>query len=829
MGKYTPDITGIDGPLAYSNEDVVLYVQLPAQPYEFRQARERESLAREMELGLQSLITSNETSVEVRLHVTSVPFDNLEWAQALDERIQRNNPSYAWDGLLGKMFNYMEQQAFRSREVYLGIVLGKRSEFRSTNVFASLRSLSDFLSGFLSQPDFSISDPERRFWNDRSRAVQNIVRNGLKGTPVQAETVARLVKETLYPGMPVENPEAGASSRWGKGELESLGMADIYNNPKYLKIKQFQNGKEVEGYKATLCFARFPDTIDFPYTEPWIHVTALLPYPTTMFSSFTIEPASKVLKVVNKKEKDATDQAKNSGENAPIAVIEQLDEARELKHALSRERRPWLFGRHRISVTAATKEALDANVQEIIDLYKNLGITVVLPSGDQMNLLLESQPAGKVRSKAYNQNQELGIIPVGMPSGSGKVGDQIAYDEKTHAAKGWLGPYLGYTISRVEEPVFLSIHSAIARDSPPGCTITGAPGGGKTFAGLTLTYMMAIQNVWTIMIDPKGDALPMLNLPGLENSHLIDLGDKDASHDGILDPFTLGNDQSEQKLLALEVISLFLKSRMEAKEENAVSKAIKGAIDEAARGGFRPSMNLVLAKLAEDSSPEGERVANQLSLISELPFARLCFGQPNQNRTQLRAEDGLTVISLKGLNLPATPNQDSYTLKNWLAVGIMYLLTNYTESLMFTADQKHQKAVVIDEAWAITSTPQGQALIERIARMGRSLNTAIVCISQNAGDFLNLTNSMPYRLAFGSRDEGEINNVCKFLGLEHDDEGKPLQGSFKTVEGLNRGECLMRDPDGRIQKVRIDNWNQEMFDAFNTNPDSKKEYKKKTE
>ena len=141
---------------------------------------------------------------------------------------------------------------------------------------------------------------------------------------------------------------------------------------------------------------------------------------------------------------------------------------------------------------------------------------------------------------------------------------------------------------------------------------------------------------------------------------------------------------------------------------------------------------------------------------------------------------------------------------------------------MNTSNQKHPKAVIIDEAWSITSTAQGRNMIQRLARMGRSLYTAIICISQNAGDFQDLTNSMPYRLAFGTKDSDEVEAVAKFLGLEAGDDGKTLPGNYSTIEKLQRGQCLMRDPDGRIQTVLVDNWSDEIFEAINTNPDTKK-------
>lgn len=814
--KYQPSATAIDKDLVFTKNDVTLYVKLPPLPYEFIEYSAREALAESLNIGLESILVSQEKEIECHLIMTYVPFDVEDWKNKLEFVSSRFKPLEQWKYSLDSLARHVKRQKFRSREVYLGIKIGMRHEFKGATVTGSLGLLSNLLTFTATgQEDSWIADKELEFWHDRAQTFKNRVCLGaLRAEEITSEDIVRLIKETLWPAMPIDEIPYSEKQQWGTGEIASIGIGTIQNSAKGLKITQFHNGEFIEGYKATLCFSRFPDEIVFPRDEPWMHYTGLFHHPTTIYSRFTIEPARKVEKVVANKEKDALDQFNNSNGNAPLAIVEQLENAQLLKHSLSRDRKPWMFGRHRIVVTARSQKELESNVQNVINQYKELNIEVVWPSGDQVNLLLESQPGDHVRSKAYYQRQELGIISVGMPNGSGKVGDSVEY--KHGQQQGWLGPYIGRTNSRVEEPVFVSIHSAIAKNNPPGCVITGAPGGGKTFAGLSMTYMMALQNIWTILIDPKGDALPMQHLPGIRDR--VQVLDLKSGFDGILDPFTMSPDPASQKLLAVEVVSLFLGGNLQPGEKNALMETIHTVSSHSI-----PSLNKVVDMLLEHPEKDGRALGNTLRLIRDLPFARLCFA-PNRNpdAKPLNPEDGLTIISLKSLDLPSSSKSSGYTTSNWLAIGIMYLLASYTESLMNGADQKHPKAVVIDEAWSITSTAQGQNMIQRLARMGRSLNTAIICISQNAADFQSLTNSMPYRLAFGTKDTDEIEAVAKFLGLEAGENGKTLEGNFKTIHGLSQGNCLMRDPEGRIQSVQIDNWNQELFDRINTNPDTKK-------
>lgn len=818
MAKYEAALKALHKDMAFSKSEVYIYAELPSLPYEFIENNQREALAESLSIGMEGLLPTQEKALHYHLHVTSIPFDTEEWYGDLLERSRRYDVSSGWPYALRAMKDYMDHIKFRSREVYLGLKLGDRADYKSGSATGSFRAISDLLQFVVGGSDDFMSDDELEFWDLQAQAFRNRLQGGaLRATEVKAEQIARLLKESLWPEMPYEEVSAVDRQTWGTGEVAGLAIADVQNASRHLKITQFLDGKEVTGYRATLCFSRFPDEMQFPGQEPWIHSSALLGFPTTIFSRGTIEPARKVVKVVEAKEKDALDQFKNSNGNAPIAVLEQLESAQVVKHELNRQRRPWVFGRHRIVVTAKTKEDLDKRIQRTISHYKGLDIDLVLPSGDQMKLLLESQPADTVRSPSYYQRQEIGILPIGMPSASGKVGDTISIgaDGKN---KGWLGPYIGYTNSRVMEPVFMSIHSAISRNNPGGAVITGAPGGGKTFAGLTLTYLMAMQDVWTVFIDPKGDAIPMADLPELAGR--VRVFDMQNGHEGLLDPFTLAENLSGQKLMALEVIQLLIGGA--DKISDAAKNVLSEAINTVAKREV-PSLYHVVDILLESNIDSAKGLGNQLELIRGLPFARLCFA-PNRDPDlqPMQASDGLTIISLKGLNLPANNDKSSYTTSNHLAIGIMYLITRYTESLMYDEDDKHPKAVVIDEAWAITSTPQGAAMIPRIGRMGRALNTALLLISQNANDFLQMANYLPYRLAFGTKATDEIESVAEFLGLEKGDDGKPLPGNFKTIHNLEKGECLMRDPDGRIQSIKIDNnWNPSLFDAFNTNPDEK--------
>lgn len=807
-------LTGIYNDISFSKKDVWLWVRVPATPYEFIDNLGRVNLAKSIDVGLASLLSSEDKALECQLIVTSSPFVTEKWSEELKERAKLYNPSPYLNSFVDSMKNIIDLYRFKERKVYLGIKLGRRGEFSNSSSIFSLGIISELLNSSVGVEDYYVSEKEIEFWQEKAAIFKRSLYNGnLHAEPVRAAEIAYLAKKPFYPGMEVPEIDLTNREEWGLGELDSLIDATIENNPKYLKITQNIDGKDVDGYRATLCFSRFPDTMYFPQREPWIHYSASLPFPTDFYSRFTLEPSRKVRKEIGKKIAEVKDQITNmesAGGSRNIDVQVRLQQGLELDYELSKSKTPWVYARHRISVEASTLDELKENVQKVIDRYKDLDLQLVQPTGDQLDLLLESMPNDMVRSQAYYQRQELSIISTGMPTGSSDVGDMKKIDEHGKP-QGFVGPYLGYTTSRILSPVFLSPHAAMALNSPPGLVITGAPGGGKSFSAFTLTYQMVLQGTWTIYIDPKGDAIPMGGLPGL-NAKILDLRE---GHPGLLDPFSIGADMGAKKDLAVEVIGLFLggQDRIKTEQDIEISKAISYIADQP-----NPSLNKVVDYLLASDNVEAKGVGYKLNLVRDLPFAKLCFAP--KTAESISAANGLTIITLLGLDLPPTTlPQSEYSNSNRLAVSIMFLLTNYTRQLMMNSNKNQPKAIVIDEAWAVTATSQGLKLVLEVARMGRSLNTALILVSQNAGDFTGegITNSVSTKMAFRAKDPQEIDNILKFFNLELN------EGNRDTIARLRNGECLVKDAHDRIARVQIDNWNDQMNIAFETNPEKRRQ------
>lgn len=807
-------ISSIIENITFSSQDVYAWVELPLNQFEFLDDETKLSLVARMNNALSGLLSSEEKNVECHMLIQGFPFDARNWVKALNNVQEENNPNPYNRDFLTNMFQYVDESDFRNRKVLLGVNIGKRTSY-APNKSASPTVLETVLNIIPPLVSENITEKEEAFWLAAARPIVNALINNLNAVPASAESLAFAIRKNFFPDMPLPTPHdlsIGMDGRWAKKDIAYLADGNIENHPRFLKIKQTIDGEEIVGYRATLAFSRFPESMYFPQGDPWIHFASLLPFPTDFSLRFTIEPSRKVRKEVGKKLKEIVDQANNmesAGGNRTLEVEEYLRSGEDLELELKRDPSPWVFGRYRITVEASTVEELKDRVRQVIDHYRNIDIDITWPTGDQLTLLKEGLPNDYIRSKAYYHRHILPIIGAGIPTGTGAAGDQ--YDLKPNGeVRGWIGAYQGYTTGQTQEPWFFDMHSTINTDHANGVAITGSPGSGKTFYALTLTYQSVLSGSWTIYIDPKADARDMVRLPGLGNSKVLDLRN---GNPGILDPFTIGKTKSERKNLALETLYLFLGGMNSLTPDQQTQLA--QAVDRVTEYRARPTLNDVVTFL--QGNTETRNMGTKVAVLRDLPFSQLCFAPPTTDTIPLNPEDGLTIFTLLGLSLPNAGEKAEENSQR-LGVGIMNLLVEYTSQLMANTNKSQPKTLVIDEAWAIISTKQGVDLVKKFARMGRAHNVAVLLISQNSGDLTKegIANSISTRFAFRAEEPHEIDSVLAFMNLENSESNR------EVVRTLRTGECLMRDWSGRVARVQVDSWNREMSKAFETNPSAKR-------
>jgi AAA-like domain len=772
------------------------YYRLPTVSYEFTTPAEREALAISITVALAAIRMAD---AEVHLRIAHRSYPAAEWATGLDAT---SDGGPGWLDYLDEMYRHVWAKDFWTKEVYLGVRLGQRGMRAqlSGGVFSQFISAYRIGEEALGISDEAVSAAEITRWTEQAERLGRALGSGaLAARHASAEDIAWLFRHALAGTVGDPPPSAARRRTWGAGEVEALLEGQVHNARTLLRLEHPAG----ESYAAFLSFARFPDVMYFPDGEPWLHYADALPFPVEASLRMRLIPPAKASKDVSRRLAHARDMdahIREAGAELPIALAEQIEAARLLEHGITKERLPFVYGWHRLCVSAPTRELCVRRAEAVAEHYRDAGIDVVNSTGDQFSLLCESLPGDRVRLSAYLQRQPLYTIAGGMPTVTVDLGDRVA------DGAGWVGPYIGETFGRARSVVHFDPLVAAARNRPTAVAITGEPGGGKTTLALLLILQLALRGVTVAVIDPKGDAeslVALLQGRG-RRARVLPLG---SAAPGLLDPFSFGDDLAERRTMATETLRLLL-PRMSEERESAMIQAV-GAVAAA----DQPSLGKVVTHLEEAPDPASLNLGAVLRSMSEMRLARLCFAPSGGQR--IDAEGWTTVFTLAGLTLPDTGvRRDDYSYEQRLSVALLYLVSQFARRLLNGMDRRPPKAIFLDEAWAITSTPQGAKLIPEVSRMGRSRNTALILVSQNAGDLLNeqVTNCISGVFAFRSSERAEVASVMSLLGLEPSDE------HMAALRGLGNGECIFRDLDGRAGRVGIDLISDELRLCLDTNP-----------
>ncbi|MFD6949314.1 ATPase [Nocardiopsis sp. TSRI0078] len=784
-----------DDRVLFSDSEAWAYFRLPTVSYEFTTPEERQALATNITIALAAIRMND---AEVHLRVAHRTYPAADWATRLDGT---SDSGPGWYDYLDEMYRHVWAKDFWTKEVYLGVRLGQRNPGAGLGLFSQLFGAYQRTEQVLGINDDAVDDREIARWTDQSeRLGRALAASSLHARHATSDEIAWLIRHAVSGTAEEIRPSAAGRRTWGRGEIEALVDGVVHNGRSMLRLEQPAGSTHV----AFLSFARFPDLMPFPDGEPWMHHADALPFPVEMSLRMKLIPPAKASKDVGRKLAHARDMdahIREAGVEAPIALAEQIDAARMLEHGITKERLPFVYGWHRLMVSAPTERLLLQHVEAVVEHYRDIGIDVINSTGDQFSLFNESLPGDRIRLNAYAQRQPLRTIAGGMPTATVDVGDRV-----DHTGGGWIGPYIGETLGRARSIVHFDPMVAAARNRPTAIAITGEPGGGKTTLALLLIYQLALRGVTVAAIDPKGDAESLVELLRRRGrkARVMSLG---SAQPGLLDPFAFGDDLPAKKTMATETLRLLL-PRMSEERESAMIQAVAAVANQP-----QPSLAKVVDHLVSSSGAASRNLGAVLQSMSEMRLASLCFDP--QGDAQIDTEGWTTVFTLGGLTLPDSGvGRDDYSYEQRLSVALLYLVSQFARRLMNGLDRHLPKAIFLDEAWAVTSTPEGAKLVPEVSRMGRSRNTALILVSQNAGDLLNeqVTNCLSSVFAFRSSERFEVESVMSLLGIE------PNEDHLAVLRNLGNGECLFRDLDGRSGRIGVDLVSENLTRWLDTNP-----------
>jgi hypothetical protein len=692
-----------------------------------------------------------------------------------------------------RVLQVIADKEYWEKITYLGVRLGSRGRVAGS-------------TGILSRP----GEEEIRRWAGLARAAgMTLGASELKAVPATAAQLAWLIRHTTC-GPSLDLAPLPDLKAYGPEDVSALMDAAVTEQRASIGITA--RGKQ-ESCATVLTYSRFPKVMDYPDNgPPWAVMAdwaATPAFPAEYSARICLMDPQQVDKDIRHKLISIDEEAghtADAGARVPLALQERVSDAQLLQHALAVSGDPLAYATHRLVISGPDQETCAERARTVIEYCNRTGIKLVRQQCDQMPLYNETIPGGAPRGKLHIQQQPVTTIAGGMPQAAETLGDGT-------------GPYLGTAKTQAETPVFWSPFEAARRDDPTVAAILGEPGGGKSFMTGRICLDAAVtQGATVVILDPIKKEMrqlaPLIKEAGLPVSVIA----IDEHHPGLLDPFRFGGSAGEKIQRAAEVLMMLLPDTVGDAEKASRHGAVLRAV-EAVAGRPEPSLREVIGELRDeavrrqgDGTRIEENLVTELTVLSRMPLGSLCFAQGESESLDIMGQT--TILTFSGLDLPSvTTAPGNYRMAERLSIALYYLTTELVRGL-FAADRAVPKLLAVDEAWALTRTTQGQSLIEAMSRMGRSHNIAMLLASHNVADLLDerITGCISTVLAVHSRADREVRAVFGQLDIAD------TPGNRNWLGGLRTGEVIMRDLDGRIGVVAIDDGGARFRAGMDTNP-----------
>ena len=823
-------LTEIAGHLTFTQTMVTAWYWLPEVRWAFRPDLDREALIvaiSEQYAGL--------AGFRMHLRRTSRPFAADEWARMLDHNTPRPLPDVAgapsWgDHLVGAQRHLLSLNHAEG-QTYLGISFARRT-------------LGDtFAERFGGLFRRGSGDVERKRW---ARVVEQfdevLGAFGMRGRRVTAAELEWLLFRSVALGMSPPRLLSGTGNGqgvWAKGDLLALTeQIERFRSPYGATTRLVNRLTGEERHVAVLTVGRM-EPLEIPERhEPWLHFHERLPWPMEISSRVDILGPGDSFRNLEHRLRMIRSQQLDYAEHGMDAPPE-LERLAQRALVLGDEMTTGLpvdssrvHGWHRLAVSGTTRDECLERARKVIQLYqRELRVSLQHPKG-QEQLAREFIPGEPLASTGYLRRMPVKLLAAAMPQAASNVGDRR-------------GDLIGRTAGTSRRPVFLDLHFPMEVRERSGLAVFVAePGGGKSTLLGALGYLAARRGVQVTLLDPSGPLARLCQMPELRPfSRVLNLT---GSEQGTLAPYALiptphrqhyaagaGGDQehgiavsnarAERRMLVQDICSMLVPPQVarEAFTATALRHAVRTVPAEETS-----TLDDIVTCLQNSGGSEAQELGNLLLDTAEMPLAMLFFGSPPPGT--LTDQAVLTVITMAGLRLPDLKIEREYwSAEEQLALPMLHTAHRLAVRRCYGGSMESRKLVGLDEAHFMEGWRSGRSFLVRLARDSRKWNLAALVASQNPKDILGLDVQNLVSTVFVGRiaeDQEVAAEALRLLRVPVEDGYEAVLAALSQVDAASTSrlgfrEFVMRDVDGRVQKLRIDvSWVPGLLAYLDTTP-----------
>ncbi|MFI6759254.1 ATP-binding protein [Micromonospora sp. NPDC050417] len=823
-------ITEIAGHLTFTPNTVTAWYWLPEVRWAFRPDAEREAL-------LAAISEQYAGLAGFRLHLrrTTRPFPADEWARTVDAHTPHPLASVpgaaSWSDHLVAAQRHLLSVNHAEGQTYLGVTFARRSLGNSLTE----RILRTFGRG--------VADGERRKLGRTVEQFDEVLGAfGMRGRRVTAGELEWLLYRSVALCMaPPGTLSPVTNGQWERGDLLALTeQVERYRSPYGSTVKLVNRMTGEERHVAVLAVGRM-EPLEIPERhEPWLHFHERLPWPMELSTRVDILGSGDSFRNLEHRLRMIRSQQLDYAEHG-IDAPPELERLAKRALVIGDEMTTGLpvdsaraHGWHRIAVGGRTREECLERARRLIQLYsRELRVSLQHPKNQDW-LAREFIPGEPIANTGYIRRMPVNLLAAALPQAASTVGDRR-------------GDLIGRTAGTCRRPVFLDLHFPMEVRERSGLAVFVAePGGGKSTLLGALGYLAARRGVQVTLLDPSGPLARLCSMPELRPySRVLNLT---GSEQGTLAPYALiptplrsefpsgaggdrefeiaiSNSRAERRMLVQDICMMLVPPQVarEASTATLLRHAVRQVPAEETS-----TLDDVVACLATLDNDEGKELANLLLDTAEMPLALLFFGRPPAGL--LGADAALTVITMAGLRLPDLKIEREYwSAEEALALPMLHTAHRLAVRRCYGGSMGSRKMVGLDEAHFMEGWRSGRSFLVRLARDSRKWNLSALVASQNPRDILGLDVQNLVSTVFVGRiaEDTEIaSEALRLLRVPVNDGYEATLASLSNVDSssasrLGFREFVMRDVDGRVQKIRVDvSYVEGLLDHLDTTPAS---------
>ncbi|MGV9216209.1 ATP-binding protein [Micromonospora sp. RB23] len=821
-------ITEIAGHLTFTPNTVTAWYWLPEVRWAFRPDAEREAL-------LSAISEQYAGLAGFRLHLrrTTRPFPADEWARTIDTHTAAPLPDVpgttGWADHLVAAQRHLMAVNHAEGQTYLGVTFARRSLGDSMTE----RLLRTFGRG--------TAEGERRKLGRTVEQFDEVLGAfGMRGRRVTAQELEWLLYRSVALCMaPPGRLSPVTDGNWERGDLLALTeQVERYRTPYGSTVKLVNRMTGEERHVAVLAVGRM-EPLEIPERhEPWLHFHERLPWPMEISTRVDILGSGDSFRNLEHRLRMIRSQQLDYAEHG-IDAPPELERLAKRALVIGDEMTTGLpvdsaraHGWHRIAVGGRTREECLERARRLIQLYsRELRISLQHPKNQDW-LAREFIPGEPIANTGYVRRMPVPLLAAALPQAASTVGDRR-------------GDLIGRTAGTCRRPVFLDLHFPMEVRERSGLAVFVAePGGGKSTLLGALGYLAARRGVQVTLLDPSGPLARLCAMPELRPySRVLNLT---GSEHGTLAPYSLiptplrsefasgaagdrefeiavSNARAERRMLVQDICMMLVPPQVarEASTATLFRHAVRQVPAEETS-----TLDDVVSCLGRLDDDAGKELANLLLDTAEMPLAMLFFGRPPEGL--LGADAALTVITMAGLRLPDLKIEREYwSAEEALALPMLHTAHRLAVRRCYGGSMSSRKLVGLDEAHFMEGWRSGRSFLVRLARDSRKWNLAALVASQNPRDILGLDVQNLVSTVFVGRiaEDAEIaSEALRLLRVPVNDGYEATLASLSAADSnsasrLGFREFVMRDVDGRVQKVRVDvSYVDGLLDHLDTTP-----------